>query len=79
MRVKLARRLRVEEGASMVEFSLVAVLLIIMLLSVVEMARMVLTYTTVADAASAGMRYAIVNGSDQTSTESGPGCRSTSR
>jgi Flp pilus assembly protein TadG len=39
---------------------------VIMLLFVVEMGRMVLVYTTVANAARAGVRYAIVHGSSRT-------------
>jgi Flp pilus assembly protein TadG len=46
---------------------------IILLLGVVEMSRLVLVYTTVANAAHAGMRYAIVHGASQTVTPSGPG------
>lgn len=68
------------EGATMVEFALVAVLLVIVLVSVVEMGRMILVYTTMADAARAGVRYAMVHGSDRPSSgvssadqRSGPG------
>ena len=43
-----------------------AVLTVIMLLFVVEMGRMLLVYTTVANAARAGVRYAIVHGSTRT-------------
>ena len=39
---------------------------VIMLLFVVEMGRMVLVYTTVANAARAGVRYAIVHGNSRT-------------
>jgi Flp pilus assembly protein TadG len=46
-----------------VEFSLVTLLTVIMLLFIVEMGRMVLVYTTVANAARAGLRYAMVHGS----------------
>jgi Flp pilus assembly protein TadG len=48
-----------------VEFSLVAVMTVIMLLFIVEMGRMLLVYTTVANAARAGVRYAIVHGSSR--------------
>lgn len=72
------KRLRSEDGATMVEFSLVAVMFIIVLLGVVEMARMVLVYTTMANAARAGARYAIVHGANRTGSgadgPSGPGC-----
>jgi Flp pilus assembly protein TadG len=50
---------------------------IIVLLSVVEMGRLMLVYTTVANAARAGARYAIVHGGERTGTgadgPSGPG------
>jgi Flp pilus assembly protein TadG len=51
---------------------------IIVLLGVVEMSRMILVYTSLANAARAGTRYAIVHGSDRTGSgtngASGPGC-----
>lgn len=53
-----------QQGGTLVEFSLVAFLFVIVLLGVVEMARMVLVYTALNDAARAGVRYAIVHGSD---------------
>jgi Flp pilus assembly protein TadG len=52
-------------GSSLVEFGLVSVLLVLVILGVVEMSRMVLVYTTIANAARAGARYAIVHGSDR--------------
>ena len=65
-------------GQTLVEFSVVAVLTAIMLLFVVEMGRMLLVYTTVANAARAGVRYAIVHGSTRSAgstvdSASGPG------
>ena len=62
----------------MVEFSVVAVLTAIMLLFVVEIGRTVLVYTTVANAARAGVRYASVHGSSRSAgatvdSASGPG------
>jgi Flp pilus assembly protein TadG len=61
-----------------VEFSLVAVMTVVMLLFVIEMGRMLLVYTTVANAARAGVRYAIVHGSSRAAGSavndaSGPG------
>jgi Flp pilus assembly protein TadG len=53
-------------GSSLVEFSLVLVLLMLVILGVVEMSRMVLVYTTIANAARAGARYAIVHGRNRT-------------
>ena len=58
------------------EFSLVAVMTVIMLLFVVEMGRALLVYTTVANAARAGVRYATVHGSTvgaAANDASGPG------
>jgi len=54
---------RSRAGQAMIEFSLVAVMTIILFLFVVEMGRMLLVYTTVANAARAGVRYAVVHGS----------------
>lgn len=61
-------RARAEQGNSMVEFSLISVMFIMLLLGVVEMGRMVLVYTTIAHAAKYGSRYAIVHGALQTGT-----------
>ena len=55
-----------EKGSSLIEFGLVSILLVLIILGVVEMSRMVLVYTTIANAARAGARYAIVHGSDRT-------------
>lgn len=64
-------------GSSLVEFSLISFMFVIVLLGVVEMGRMVLVYTTVANATRAGARYAIVHGGDRTGSgidgASGPG------
>ena len=72
-----SKRRRGSRGATLIEFALCAFLLVILLLSVVEMGRMILVYTTVTNAARAGARYAIVHGSTRTGTgvdgPSGPG------
>jgi len=65
-------------GQTLVEFVVVVLLTVVMLLFVVEMGRMVLVYTTVANAARAGVRYAIVHGSSRPvgttiDSASGPG------
>jgi len=52
-------------GQTLVEFSVVTLLTVITLLFVVEMARALLVYVTVANAARAGVRYAIVHGSSR--------------
>ena len=72
------RRLPGHSGQTLVEFCLVALLTVIMLLFVVEVGRMLLVYTTVANAARAGVRYASVHGSTRTAgstvdSASGPG------
>jgi Flp pilus assembly protein TadG len=64
MSTGMTGRLPRSEGATLVEFSMVVFLFIIVLLGVVEMGRMVLVYTALNDAARAGVRYAIVHGSD---------------
>lgn len=51
-------------GQALVEFAFVAVGLIALTFGVVEIGRMVLCYTTIANAARIGTRYAIVHGSD---------------
>lgn len=63
MKAEVVRRRSVSRrGQSLVEFSVVTLLTVIMLLFVVEMGRMLLVYTTVANAARAGLRYAVVHG-----------------
>ena len=76
--IRLLRHLEREDGSNLVEFSLVAVLLIVTLFGVIEMSWMILQYTTVTQAARAGERYAIVHGGERTGTgadgPSGPTC-----
>ncbi len=77
MKIVPIMRWRSEEGSNLVEFALVAFMFIIVLLSIVEIGRMALVYTTMANAARAGARYAIVHGGERTGTgvngPSGPG------
>ena len=73
MRRPVIERFRADRGSAIIEFSLISFMFIILLLSVVEMGRMILVYTTIANAARAGARYAIVHGADQTVSSSGPG------
>jgi Flp pilus assembly protein TadG len=64
---RLVKRISADAGgSSLVEFSLVSVMLVLLLLGVVEISRMVLVYTAIANATRAGARYAIVHGSDRT-------------
>ena len=53
-------------GQTLVEFTVVTLMMVVILLFVVEMGRALLVYTTVANAARAGVRYAIVHGSSRT-------------
>src|SRR5690348_3174432 len=62
------RRACGDEGNTMVEFSLICVMFIMLLMGVVELGRMILVYTTIAHAAKYGSRYAIVHGYFQTGT-----------
>lgn len=57
------RRRPGERGASMVEFILVIQLLLVVIFGIVECGRLMLTYSTLAKAARAGTRYAMVHGS----------------
>jgi Flp pilus assembly protein TadG len=73
-------RWREDRGSSLIEFALISFMFIMLLVGVIEMGRMVLVYTTIANAARAGARYAIVHGGDRTGTgatgvdaASGPG------
>lgn len=76
--VQLSARCRHrDEGSALVEFSLISFMFIMLLFGVVEMARMVIVYTTIANASRAGARYAIVHGYYRTGSgstgPSGPG------
>ena len=68
-RMRVRDRWREDRGGSLIEFALISFMFVILLAGVVEMGRMVLVYTTIANAARAGARYAIVHGKDR----SGPG------
>ena len=71
------RRITGSRGTSLIEFSLCAFLVIMVLMSIIEMGRLVLLYTTVSNAARAAARYAIVHGSSRSGSgstgPSGPG------
>lgn len=77
MTLAQARRDRGTRGQTLVEFALVSVLSVLMLLSIVEISRMALVFTTTANAAREGARYAIVHGATRSGTgvdgPSGPG------
>jgi len=58
------RSLNRSRGQTLVEFSLLSVMLVLLMMGVFEMCRMLLVYTTVANAARAACRYAVVHGTD---------------
>lgn len=66
-----------ERGSAMIEFALISFMFIMILLGIVELGRMSLVYTTIANSARVGARYAITHGSDRTGSgvdgPSGPG------
>jgi Flp pilus assembly protein TadG len=61
------RHLKRSDGATLVEFGLVVLVLLTFIAGIIEMGRLVLAYTTIANSARAGVRYAIVHGGDLTS------------
>ena len=78
MRICSLKRWSPDQGGAAVEFTFIAVMLVVVMVGIVEMGRMVLVYTTVANAARAGARYAIVHGADRSTGTgvngvSGPG------
>jgi len=65
---KITRRRERQKGTSLIEFSLVAFQLVLVLFAVFELSRMVLVSTTVAHSARTAIRYAIVHGATRTGT-----------
>lgn len=61
-------RQRGSRGSTLIEFSFIAVLLMMFLFTMFEMDRMVLVMTALADSTRAGVRYAIVHGADNPKT-----------
>lgn len=62
-----ATRLKMERGATLVEFAVVAPLLFLLLFGVIEFGRAIVTYTGVNTAAREGARYAATVGDSPTS------------
>ncbi|MCU1328368.1 MAG: pilus assembly protein [Bryobacterales bacterium] len=62
-----ASRSHAESGQAAIEFGIVLMLVVVVLFGVIEVARVMLAYTALADAARAGTRYAIVHGSNSSS------------
>jgi Flp pilus assembly protein TadG len=67
-----SRRRAARRGSTMIEFAFVTFLLMIVIFASFEFDRMLLVYTTMANAARAGARYAIVHGSYRTGTGDPP-------
>lgn len=55
-------------GQALVEFAFCTILLLALVFAVIEFGRMMLVYTTIANGARIGTRYAIVHGSDNPAT-----------
>jgi Flp pilus assembly protein TadG len=53
----------VQRGSTVIEFAIVVFTLLVVLFTGIELVRMAFVYTNLADAAKAGVRYAIVRGS----------------
>lgn len=73
--IELRIRLRIgrfadDRGHYLVEFTFSILPLLILIFGVIEVSRMVLVYNTIAHAARAGVRYAIVHGSDSAASKS---------
>jgi Flp pilus assembly protein TadG len=75
--MRTIKRRSSQRGSSLVEFAFVIFLLMLVIFASIEFDRFILVYTTVANAARAGARYAIVHGSDRSPSTgdpaSGPG------
>lgn len=61
-----------QRGATLIEFVMVAFMLMIVILAGIEFDRMVLVYTALANSARAGVRYAIVHGSHRNNVTGDP-------
>ena len=68
MNTIIRRRSGNSRGQGLIEFTLSAFLLVMLLIGVVEIGHMILTYATIANAARVGTRYAIVYGKDNPTT-----------
>lgn len=64
--MKQRRRSSGRRGSTIIEFVFIALVLLLVIFAGIEFNRMVLVYTTLADSSRAGIRYAIVHGSDRT-------------
>lgn len=69
--------LKEQQGQALVEFLLTITFLVLLTVSVLEVADFIYTYSVMADAANEGVRYAIVHGIDSSSA-AGPSSGTTS-
>jgi len=65
-RIQSVKRAR-QQGASMIEFALVAFMLMLVMLGGIEVDRMILVYTNLANAAAEGARYGALQSSQDVS------------
>jgi Flp pilus assembly protein TadG len=62
--MRKSRRMNGQRGASMVEFAISAMVMLMVVFGIIEFAQLLYSYHTVADAARLGTRWAIVRGAD---------------
>jgi hypothetical protein len=75
---RIKSKLSSRRGSSLVEFAVVAIVLLTMVFAVFEFSRMALVYVNLANASRVAVRYAITHGVDRTAAcSSGAGCGST--
>lgn len=67
-------RWRATEGQSLVEFMLVITFLFFVFLGIIQTVMLMYAYSTLADAAKQGVRYAIVHGTGSSTVNGGAGC-----
>jgi Flp pilus assembly protein TadG len=63
-------------GQAALEFAFVVVMLVVLMVSILEMAMFMYTYAALTGAAKEGVRYAVVHGSSGTGATGGSGCLS---
>jgi Flp pilus assembly protein TadG len=68
----MTKRRRGQRGAAMVEFAIVLFLLLSVIMAGFEFDRMLMSYTSLANAARVGVRYAIVHGATRSATVGDP-------
>jgi Flp pilus assembly protein TadG len=70
--MKASRRRSGRRGATIIEFAIVVFLLLLVIFASFEFDRLMLAYTTLANSARVGARYAIVHGATRTGTGDPP-------